>query len=30
LDYFANWAVFSIFLYLLYFAGDAIFKKVKS
>lgn len=30
LNYFANWAAFSIFLYLLYFAGDAIFRKVKN
>ena len=29
-NYFMNWLVFTAFLYLLYFAGDVIFKKVKS
>lgn len=27
--YFIDWVIFTIFLYLLYFAGDAIFKKIK-
>lgn len=29
INYFIDWLIFSLFLYLLYFAGDAIFKKVK-
>ena len=29
MDYFINWFVFTLFLYLLYFAGDVIFRKVK-
>lgn len=27
--YFIDWVIFTVFLYLLYFAGDAIFKKIK-
>jgi len=30
LNYFFDWFIFTIFLGLLYFAGDVIFKKVKS
>lgn len=29
INYFIDWFVFTIFLYLLYFAGEVIFKKVK-
>ena len=30
LNYFIDWFIFTVFLYLLYFAGDVIFKKVKN
>lgn len=29
INYFIDWLVFTLFLYLLYFAGDVIFRKVK-
>jgi len=29
IDYFINWLIFTLFLYLLYFVGDVIFRKVK-
>ena len=29
LDFYINWYIFTVFFYLLYFAGDAIFRKTK-